>query len=83
MKEKLNDLLKDKLKEMNLFIDDVYEEVEGGNKFLRIVIDRENDYIDLNTISDISEIINQLIDDNNLVDEELIVDIYARTKGEE
>ena len=84
--EEIKDLLalkaKKELEDNNLFIDSVYEEKEGDINFLRIVIDREDGYIDLDMITLISEVLNKIIDDENIAKDNSVVDIYAKEKGD-
>lgn len=84
--EEIKDLLalkaKKELEENNLFIDSVYEEKDGGVNYLRIAIDRKDDYIDLDTITLISEVLNKIIDEENIAKDNSVVDIYAKEKGD-
>ena len=83
--EEIKDLLalkaKKELEDNNLFIDSVYEEKDGGVNYLRIAIDRKDDYIDLDTITLISEVLNKIIDEENIAKDNSVVDIYAKEKG--
>lgn len=82
MKNNLNELVKNELKEMNVFIDDVFSEEENNQNYLRIVIDREGDYINLEEITKISELLNKVIDEKDLAEDNQIVDVYTKTKGD-
>ncbi len=83
MKEKINDLIKEEIKEFNVELSDAFmEKVEGKNQ-LNIVLTSDK-VIDINRITDASRVINKLIDDTTLVKEYDIdeVDIYSKG-GEE
>ena len=82
MKSKINSLVEDSIKELNVFIDDVFtEEVEGHN-ILNIVLD-SNDVIDLEKVTEASRIINKILDkEGNMFDNIDELDIYSKEKGE-
>lgn len=82
MKSKINDLVKDSIKDLNVFIDDVFtEEVEGHN-ILNIVLDSD-DVIDLEKVTEASRIINKILDkDESIFDNIDELDIYSKEKGE-
>lgn len=82
MKDKIKVLLDDKIKELNVFVDDVFISTEEGKKVLNIVLDSD-EIIDLNRVTDASRIINKIMDEH----EELLqdcdeLDIYSKEKGE-
>ncbi len=83
MKEKIVSLVGDKLDNLKLFIDDVYEEKKGSIKTLYIVLDtHEKKLIDLDTVVKATDILNKIVDDNNLAKDIDVLDIYAKEKGE-
>lgn len=82
MKDKIIDLIKDKLTEFNLIIDDVFVEEVESRKLLNIVLDSD-EVIDLDKITEVSRIINKEIDEANILDEDIEeVDIYSKEKGD-
>lgn len=81
MKEKVAKVIGNSLDELNLIIDDVVYEKENNVNYLRICLDSK-DIIDVNLIVSATKIINPLIDEANLIDEEYILDIYGKSKGE-
>ena len=80
MKEKIIELVGDSLNKLNVWIDDVYLDEEGSNKFLHIVLDAE-EIIPINTVVMATRIINPILDDANIIDEAYILDIYAKSYG--
>ena len=62
MKEKIIELVGDSLNKLNVWIDDVYLDEEGSNKFLHIVLDAE-EIIPINTVVMATRIINPILDD--------------------
>ena len=59
MKEKISSLVDDKIKELNVFVDDAFISEEEGKKIFNIVLDSK-EIIDLNKITDASRIINKI-----------------------
>lgn len=82
MKEKLVELAKDKLDEINVSIYDVFLENEGSQKFLRVVID-SNDAIDVSKVVAATKIIDPLVEELDLVEDEYILDVYGKSKGDD
>ena len=80
MEEKVKELLKGKLDELNLFVDSVVLEKEDNNLFLRICLD-SNDIIDLDTVVKATNIINPIIDKADLIDEKYVLEVYGKSKG--
>lgn len=84
MKEELTKLVGDLLDEENVFIDDVYLEKEGKDNYLRVVIDTKDktDIIDIERIGRITKIIDPIVEKANLVNDLYILDVYAKSKGD-
>ena len=82
MKTKVQELVDEKLKDLNVFVDDAFISVEEGKKIFNIVLDSE-EIIDLNRITDASRIINDIMDNNQeLLDDISELDIYSKEKGD-
>ena len=83
MKEKIASLVDDKVKDLNVFVDDAFISTEEGKKVFNIVLDSE-EIIDLNRITDASRIINKIMDANeSLLEDSDELDIYSKEKGED
>lgn len=82
MKDKLVELVGDKLDALHVFIDDVYEEKKGTIKTLYIVLD-SNNIIDLDTVTKATDILNPIVDNAGMCDDIDVLDIYAKEKGGE
>ena len=83
MKEKISELVNDKIKDLNAFVDDASTSEEEGKKIFNIVLDSD-EVIDLNKITDASRIINKIIDSNEeILEDSDELDIYSKEKGEE
>ncbi len=82
MKEDLIKELGDSLNELNVNIYDVYEEREGKDTYLRVVLDSD-DVIDLDRVVKATKIIDPIVDKMNLINGEYILDVYAKSKGDD
>ena len=82
MKDKIIDLLGTSIDELNVFVDNVYEENVEGKKVLNIVLDSK-EVIDLNTVTKASRIINKVLDkEKDLLKDIDELDIYSKEKGD-
>lgn len=81
MKEQIIEVVGDKLEKLNVWIDDVYTDKEGNETFVHIVLDSE-EIIPLNVVVMATRIINPLIDKLDIMDENYMLDIYAKSKGD-
>ena len=79
MEDKVKELLLGKLDKLNLFVDSVTLEHENNNLFLRICLDGEK--LDLETIVEATKIINPIIDEEDLMEEQYILEVYGKSKG--
>lgn len=79
MKEEIVRIVEDNIKDLNLHVDDAFENEEEGQKVFNIVLDSDEP-IDLNRITEASKIINEQIKD--VVPEYIdVVDIHSKEKG--
>ena len=82
MKEQVQELLNDSIKDLNVFVDDAFISEEEGKKVYNIVLDSE-EVIDLNRITEASRIINKIMDEKNNLPKDIDeLDIYSKEKGE-
>ena len=81
MESKVKELLDDKIKDLNLFVSSVYYSNEEGIKTLNIELD-SNEVIDVNKITEVTKIINPIMDDNNLCNDIDVLDIHSKEKGD-
>lgn len=81
MEERIKNKIGNSLDELNLCIDNIKYEKEGNNNYLRICLD-SSDTIDVKKIVEATKIINPLIDELDLINEEYILDVYGKSKGE-
>lgn len=81
MEKNFKDLIDENIKELNLVVDSIKVEKENNLNFLRICLDSE-EVIDLNKIVAATKIINPILENNDLIKEEYILDVYGKSKGE-
>lgn len=81
MEEKVKEIIGDSLSNLGLCVDNVKYEKEGNVNYLRICLDSK-DIIDVNKIVEATHIINPLMDKEDIIDEEYILDIYGKSKGD-
>ena len=78
--EKVKELLEKEVEKKGVRIDSVKLEKEDNNFFLRIVIDRD-EIIDIDTCVEVTNIINPLLDEADLIKESYILDVSTKEKG--
>lgn len=81
MEEKVREIIGNNLDNLNLKIDSVKYEKEGNVNYLRICLDSD-EIIDVNKVVEATHIINPLMDKEDFINEEYILDIYGKSKGE-
>lgn len=81
MEDKIKALLSDAVNELGVVIDSVEYVKEGGNNYLRIVIDRD-EVIDVDKCVEVTKVISPLLDDIDLIDDSYILDVCTKEKGE-
>ncbi len=82
MEEKVKELLKGKLDNLNMVVDSVVLEKENNNLFLRICLDSEN-VLDLDMIVEATKVIDPIIEKADLISEKYVLEVYGKSKGEE
>ena len=78
---KIKESIEAPLKEMDIFVDSVTWELENNYYYLKIVLDKVNG-IDLDTIVDATNLINPILDDLDLIQDEYILDVSSKERGE-
>ncbi len=77
VKEQINPIIKS----MDLFVDSVYLSKEEGITNLNICLDSDN-IIDIDKITEATKLINPIIDEMDLIEEEYVLDIHSKEKGD-
>jgi len=80
IEEQIRKILEKEVEKLGVTIDSINLEKEDNNLFLRIVIDRD-EIIDVDTCVEVTNVINPLLDEANLIEESYILDISTKEKG--
>ena len=80
IEEQVRKLIEEEVAKVGVRIDDVKLEKESGALFLRIVIDRD-EIIDVDACVEVTNIINPLLDEANLIEEAYMLDVSTKEKG--
>lgn len=78
----IRDEVQKSLDEHEIIVDSIEFVKEGNYNFLRIVLDKING-IDLDTIVEATNIINHILDELDLIDDEYILDVLSKERGNE
>lgn len=78
--EKIRDSITKPMEEMGIVVVDVVFEKENGYNFLKITLDKVNG-LDMETIVDATNVINPIIDELDLIEEEYVLDISSKERG--
>lgn len=82
MKERIAQLVDEKIKYLNVYVSDVYITNEEGQKTFNIALN-SSDYIDLNKVTEASKIINEILDKEKALPLDIdVLDIFSQEKGD-
>lgn len=81
IEEKVRNLIEKDVNNLGINIDSIEYVKEGSNYFLRITID-SNDVIDIDKCVEVTDVINPLLDEADLIEDSYILDISTKEKGE-
>ena len=81
MEERVKNLIEKPIEEAGYILDSVTYEKEGSTYFLRIVIDKQNDYININDCVKVNGLLDPILDTIDFIDDSYIVDICSKEKG--
>lgn len=79
---KIKELIQEPMAKMNIEVVDVVWKVVGKYNYLEITLDRATG-LDLDAIVDATNTINPILDEYDLIDEEYILDISSKERGNE
>lgn len=82
MKEKIIEVVGDKLNNLDIWIDEVYSSKEGSVNYLHIVLDSK-EIMPLSKVVQATRIISPLLDKIDIMDDKYMLDIYAKSKGDD
>ena len=81
MEEKIKKLIKEPIESKGYILDSVEYVKENGTYFLRIIIDKENEYITVNDCVDVNSLLDPILDEIDFIKDSYIVDICSKEKG--
>lgn len=81
MEEKVRNLISDEVSKLGISIDSVTYLKEGGNYFLRIIIDRD-EVIDIDKCVEVTNVINPILDKADFIKDSYILDVSTKEKGD-
>ncbi len=79
--EKLKIDLQERLGSEEIIVDDVTFEEKGKYHFLTVTLDKIGG-IDLETIVDVTKIVNEVVDKADITDDSYILDVVSKERGE-
>ena len=81
IKDIVASLVDSKIEDYNIYVSDAFKSVEEGKTIFNIVLD-SSEVIDLNKITEVSRIINKIMDKTDKIDHDYDeLDIYSLEKG--
>lgn len=78
--DKVTALIKKPVNDAEYIIDDIMYIKEDGNQFLRVIISKQG-IINVEDCVTVSNIINPLLDEADLIEETYILDVCSQEKG--
>ena len=81
MEEKIKNLIEQPINDAGYILDSVEYLKENGTYFLRIVVDKENDYININDCVKLNGLLDPVLDTIDFINDSYIVDICSKEKG--
>ncbi len=80
IEEQVKKLIEKEVEKLGVRIDSVKLEKEDNNLFLRVVIDRD-EIIDVDKCVEVTNVINPLLDEANLIEDSYMLDVSTKEKG--
>lgn len=77
---KIRDAITGPMEELHISVDEIVYEKENGYNFLKITLDKVNG-LDIDTVVEATNVINPIIDDLDPIEEEYILDISSKERG--
>lgn len=78
--EKIRKSIEGPMHELGIVVDEIVYVKESGYNFLKITLDRVNG-LDIDAVVEATNVINPIVDDLDLIDEEYILDISSKERG--
>ena len=81
MEERIKNIIKEPIEKAGYILDSVEYVKENGTYFLRIIIDKENEYITVNDCVEVNGLLDPILDEMDFIKDSYIVDICSKEKG--
>ena len=81
IEEEVRKLIEPILTENNYILDSIEYVLEGKIPYLRVFIDKEG-YITIDDCVNVSNLINPLLDEKDLIEENYMLDVCSKEKGD-
>lgn len=81
IKEEVKKIIEPVLTENNYILDQIEYVLEGSVNFLRVFIDKEG-FITIDDCVKVSNLINPILDEKDLIKENYILDVCSKEKGD-
>ncbi len=78
--EKIREAIKEPMQELGISVEEILYEKENGYNFLKITLDKVNG-LDIDSVVEATNVINPIIDELDPIDEEYILDISSKERG--
>lgn len=78
--DKIKEAIWEPMRNLSIIVCEIVYEKENGYNFLKITLDKVNG-LDMDSIVEATNVINPIIDDLDLIDEEYILDISSKERG--
>ena len=79
--KEVRNLIEPVLTENNYILDEVEYAIEGNIPYLRVYIDKEG-FITIDDCVKVSNLINPLLDEKDLIEENYMLDVCSKEKGD-
>ena len=83
MENKIKALIEEVINGAGYILDEVLYLKENNLNFLRIVIDKNNGYVDVNDCVIVNNLLDPILDKIDFIEDSYIVDICSKEKGSE
>lgn len=80
--ETIKETIEKELEKLEIVVDSVTFETSGNYNFLKIVLDKVNG-LDLDMVVEATNLINPILDQLDLIEEEYILDVSSKERGNE
>lgn len=78
--ETIKETIEKELEKLEIVVDSVTFETSGNYNFLKIVLDKVNG-LDLDMVVEATNLINPILDQLDLIEEEYILDVSSKERG--